>query len=91
MAQLGARITKLEAIRPKWRDFRLDPENLSPRARDALAAAYGATLTSDSPSAFLDTLRDHLAAAQGPQGLDMEKLSTADLEALVAIGEDYAL
>lgn len=91
MAQLGARITKLEAIRPQWRDFRLDPESLTPRVRDALAAAYGATLTSDSPSAFRDNLRDHLAAAQGPDGLDMEKLSTADLEALVAIGEDCAV
>ena len=32
-----------------------------------------------------------LAAAQGPDGLKMGKLSTADLEALVALGEDMAL
>lgn len=91
MAQLGARILRLETIRPKWMDCRIDPKNLSPRALDALAAAYGATLTSDSPSAFLDTLRNYLAASQRQHGLDMEKLSTADLEALAAIGEDYTL
>jgi hypothetical protein len=91
MARLGARITKLEATRPKWRAFRLDPDTLSQQAREALAAAYGATVTSDNPDAFLDTLRDHLAAAQGPDGLDMGKLSDADLEAIVALGEEMAL
>ena len=93
MAQLGARVTKLEATRPRWQDCRpdLDLENLTPRALDALAAAYGATLASDEPSALLDTLRDHLAAAKGPYGLDVGKLSNADLEALAAIWEQHSL
>jgi len=93
MAQLGARITKLEATRPRWQDCRLDLdlENLTPRALDAMAAAYGATLAYDDPSALLETLRDHLAAAQGPHGLDLGKLSNADLEALAAIWEHHSL
>lgn len=91
MARLGARILRLEATRPIWRDCRFDPETLSPHAREALAAAYGATLTSDNANACYETLRDHVAAARGPNGLNMAQLSDADLEALVALGEDLAL
>ena len=88
---LATRLTKLETARPMWRDTRLDLDALSPRARDVLANAYGASLNSDHPDAFLAALRANVAAAQGPRGLDLSQLPTADLEALVALWEDMAL
>ena len=83
MAQLGARITKLESTRPPLLQG-LCLESLTPETRAAMAAAYGHYLAFEAPDpdtyfhALLARMKQAQRAGQG-----LEALESGDLEALI--------
>jgi hypothetical protein len=83
MAQLSARITKLEITRPPLLQG-LCLESLSPDTRAAMALAYGDTLACETPDPdpYFQALMTRMKQAQ-QAGQGLEALEDGDLAALI--------
>jgi hypothetical protein len=89
MAQIGARISRLEQSRPAQRAGLLDMSQLDQATLDAMAQAYADALTAPAPDwtdATLSGLVDRIERMQA-QGLAINDLSDRDLELIVAAGD----
>jgi hypothetical protein len=90
MAQLGARITKLEATRPNpWRGICM--EFLPPETRAAMAKAFGDFLACEAPDTqtYFQALLVRMNAARDT-GQGMTALASADLAAVIAAYDQMA-